>query len=381
MQRDANGAFAAGAVTVSSISAGSATLSGALNGAAVTLSGALNGTTATFSGGVTGTTGTFTGRLSTSSVNGMVATGDYGSGTIPVEGAGVRMMWYPRRAAFRVGAIESGVDETAWNDANIGDGSIAMGTNTRATGLQSTSIGIGTLASAQGAVAIGFGSQATGLAAYAMGFNTVSSGQGATAIGFSTIASGNASTAMGYGVSTAGFEGSFIYGDRSNLVTTLENSAANQFMVRAAGGSIIYSNAGATAGVTLAPGDGAWSSVSDRNRKMDFVSIDGEEILSRVRTVPVTEWSYRSQGTAVRHMGPMAQDFRAAFGLGTSELMINSIDIDGVNLAAIHALIARTDRLREENAALQREVQTLRAQVDRVDALTKRLEELERKQP
>jgi hypothetical protein len=63
-------------------------------------------------------------------------------------------------------------------------------------------------------------------------------------------------------------------------------------------------------------------------------ALDGEEVLLRLRSVPVTTWNYLTQDRTIRHIGPMAQDFHAAFGLGESELLINTVDIDGVNMAA-----------------------------------------------
>jgi hypothetical protein len=56
-------------------------------------------------------------------------------------------------------------------------------------------------------------------------------------------------------------------------------------------------------------------------------------------------------------MGPTAQDFNAAFGLGDFPLRINTIDADGVALAGVNALEART-------RALQDEVETLRRRLD-----------------
>jgi uncharacterized protein YceH (UPF0502 family) len=104
--------------------------------------------------------------------------------------------------------------------------------------------------------------------------------------------------------------------------------------------------------------------------------MDGEELLSRLRSVPVTSWNYKTQDAAIRHMGPMAQDFRAAFGLGESELMINSVDIDGVNMAAAQALEARTtaqqsriEALEASNATLKAENAELRARLERIEAL------------
>src|SRR2546428_4143101 len=45
---------------------------------------------------------TLTGKIIQSSNDGLVASGTFGSGTIPATGQGMRMMWYPGKAAFRV---------------------------------------------------------------------------------------------------------------------------------------------------------------------------------------------------------------------------------------------------------------------------------------
>ncbi|HEX6912149.1 MAG TPA: tail fiber domain-containing protein, partial [Longimicrobium sp.] len=113
-----------------------------------------------------------------------------------------------------------------------------------------------------------------------------------------------------------------------------------------------------------------------RNRKENFLRVDGEEVLSRLRSMPMTTWNYKTQDGSIRHLGPMAQDFHAAFGLGESELMINSVDIDGVNMAAAQALEARTsaqarriEALEASNAALQGQNAELRARLERIEAL------------
>ena len=73
--------------------------------------------------------------------------------------------------------------------------------------------------------------------------------------------------------------------------------------------------------------------------------------------MPVREWNYVSQDPGIRHLGPTAQDFRAAFGLGDFPLRINTTDADGVALAGVRALEART-------RALQAEVEILRQRLD-----------------
>jgi hypothetical protein len=64
-------------------------------------------------------------------------------------------------------------------------------------------------------------------------------------------------------------------------------------------------------------------------------------VLTRIAAMPVTEWSYKAQDAAIRHIGPTAQDFHAAFGLGEDPLRIGTLDADGVALAGVKALEAR----------------------------------------
>lgn len=75
-------------------------------------------------------------------------------------------------------------------------------------------------------------------------------------------------------------------------------------------------------------------------------------MLARVRTLPISTWNYTSDDASIRHIGPMAQDFAAAFGVGVDDRHIHPVDGQGVALAAIQGLVAELDRLRDENAAL-----------------------------
>jgi hypothetical protein len=79
--------------------------------------------------------------------------------------------------------------------------------------------------------------------------------------------------------------------------------------------------------------------------------------------IPITEWNYKTQDPSNRHIGPMAQDFYAAFGLSDDELYISPIDTDGVALAAIQGLYEIVQDLEVENASLQQRVDDLDARV------------------
>jgi hypothetical protein len=293
----------------------------------------------------------------TSTTDGFAVTGALGVGDIPIEGGGVRMMWYPGKGAFRAGIACPG--SPCWDDDNVGIGSAAVGQWTWAIGDYSTATGWQTQARGEGSTALGNGI-ASGDWSTVMGGGQAS-GLASTAIGFSTRATGDYSVAMGRLAGTGPNEGSFVYGDASTL-QVVRSTRPNQFVVRAAGGTIIYSNSDLTAGVKLGPGAGAWASASDRNRKENFQEEDAESVLERIAAMPIQSWSYKSQEPSVRHIGPTAQDFYAAFHLGESDTTITTTDIDGVNMLAIQALERRT----AEVSALRTEVAELRSLVEQL---------------
>ena len=94
--------------------------------------------------------------------------------------------------------------------------------------------------------------------------------------------------------------------------------------------------------------------------KENFRELAADDILAKIAAMPVREWNYKSQDAAIRHMGPTAQDFHAAFGLGEDPLRISTIDADGVALAAVKALEARS---RTRDAATREEIEALRAEL------------------
>jgi len=179
--------------------------------------------------------------------------------------------------------------------------------------------------------------------------------------GYYNNAAGELSFAAGYH-SYARYAGSFVWSDYTSGATLLESTGVNQFLARATGGFTLWTNAANTVGATLAPGSGTWASASDRNLKTDVARVDDAAVLDKVAALPIERWSYKSE-RGVRHVGPMAQDFYAAFGVGEDDKHITSIDENGVALAAIKALHA-------ENADAHTAISTLRAQNARLTALT-----------
>ena len=85
----------------------------------------------------------------------------------------------------------------------------------------------------------------------------------------------------------------------------------------------------------------------------DPVPVNGYEILEKLAALPISTWNYIADDDSVRHLGPMAQDFAAAFGLGESDKVINMVDANGVVMVAIQALYRKVQVLEAEVAALR----------------------------
>ena len=105
----------------------------------------------------------------------------------------------------------------------------------------------------------------------------------------------------------------------------------------------------------------AASIASDRNIKERFEAVDSRAVLAAVATLPIERWSYK--GEPVRHLGPMAQDFAAAFGLGADDRHIFPLDAAGVALAAIQGLHALVQAQATRLATLERELMALRGEI------------------
>jgi hypothetical protein len=220
----------------------------------------------------------------------------------------------------------------------------------------------------------GYGNDATGAEATVGGgrWNRATGNYSAIPGGLSNTASGDYSFAAGRRAK-ADDDGSFVLADSTN--SDVPSMASNRITARFTGGYLFYTDTALTTWSYLAAGSGTWSDSSDRARKENVRSVDTREVLDKLARIPIATWNYKTQDQSIRHMGPMAQDLHAAFGLGESDTHITTIDADGVALAAIQGLYeaglekdAQIAALRAEKdaqvAALQKEVEALKAVVE-----------------
>ncbi|MGC9357239.1 MAG: tail fiber domain-containing protein [Anaerolineae bacterium] len=310
---------------------------------------------------------------------------------------------FGNRVIDHYGTIGGGLNNLigSWNgdptDAQYA--TICGGGGNQATGLYTTIGG-------------GAGNQATyEYATVAGGYSNIATDENATVGGGSlneakgdsaTVPGGSVNQAYGNYSFAAGryaqalHQGSFVWAD--STVAYFQSQRDKQFRVRAHGG--VRFDVDVTSGqeewveiyddgsdlITTSSGahltlGGAWTDSSDRDLKENFDAVDGQEVLAHVAELPITTWSYKAEDDSVRHMGPVAQDFYAAFGLGADDRHIAALDSSGVALAAIQGLYQRTQALEAENATLREQVKDLQeenaTQQAQIDAIEERLTTLE----
>ncbi len=196
--------------------------------------------------------------------------------------------------------------------------------------------------------------------------------QGVVAGGFSNMVGGQNAFAAGTRA-RATHAGSFVWGDYQ-VTNIIASSAINQTTFRSSGGFRIFTSGVLTSGVQVAANSGAWTQISDVNAKEAFAPVDTRAVLDRVAAMPITTWRYKGQDEAIRHIGPTAQDFHAAFGVGDAPgYGITTVDADGVALAAIQALAKENGTLKEQVSGfsvqmseLEEENRVLREELDAI---------------
>jgi hypothetical protein len=94
----------------------------------------------------------------------------------------------------------------------------------------------------------------------------------------------------------------------------------------------------------------SFNTSSDRDLKENVEPVSPEEVLEKVAALPIARWNFKGE-SGISHMGPMAQDFHAAFGLGSDDKHIATVDADGVALAAIQGLNQKLEPKLEQKEA------------------------------
>ncbi len=334
-----NGTFlpAPSAVGVNAIAMGAGAVAA---GTATTVGGGANNTI-----GATADHGTIGGGS-----NNTIETGSPGSA---IGGGNVNSIWSGSIGATiaggegnavntSYGSVGGGKNNLARDDSAFGGALVAGGMQNRARGPCAT-VGGGyqnTADNSSAVVAGGNNNEAT--ANYA----TVPGGHMNSASGEYTLAAGRRAKAT--------TQGSFVWGDSADADVAPYQD--NQFIVRCNGG-VVFRNTDGLQFAGWVPGQSSWTFPSDRNLKENIEPADTRAVLEKVTALPISEWNYT--GYQQRHIGPMAQDFHAAFPLNDNSKAIDSGDLPGIALAAIQELAKQNAELRAELEAVKLQLKNM----------------------
>jgi len=156
----------------------------------------------------------------------------------------------------------------------------------------------------------------------------------------------------------AKYDGCFVWADSQN--SEFESTTDDEVSFRCEGGVRFTSGSGsADQTVAWEPGDSSWTFSSDRALKENFIPVNKQDILEKVASIPMRSWNFTGYDT--RHIGPMAQDFHAAFGLGKCDTRIDSADLQGVTIVSIQHLYAIVQEQQKIIEQLQVELNKLKS--------------------
>ena len=268
-----------------------------------------------------------------------------------------------------VGTSGSGVGV----EGNSGSGRGVSGTSVNNYGVRGYS--------SQSSGVIGESSRSTGVSGIG-GTNGVS-GASTNGIGVRATSTGGigvraiSTNGIGVEASSTGGIGVNAYSTKNDGVVgvSFDNAHAGVVGSHPGSGNGVYGEshsgfAGYFAGVVVATG--GVSNGSDRNLKANFSTVNPRSILDRLSAIPIQTWSYKSESDAVRHIGPMAQDFSAAFGVGSDDKHISTVDADGVTMAAIQGLYQMMQEKDKQIETLTHKVEQQQAQLNQVKRTIKR---------
>lgn len=315
---------------------------------------------------------------------------------IPATGAGTRFMWHPCRGSVRFGRVPTA--QTNWDDANMDDftfaggnqvvandyGAFAYGDQVTVSSTVGVGFGSGVTVSGTAGFSAGASNVCSGFACTAIGYTVRAGGQGSVALGYRTTANNDYAVALGYRASNNTHTGTMVMGDESTT-DSVRNQADNEFRIRYNGGIRLRVStaangntpgAGGNVGCDLTVAVPSWTCASSRTLKENFGQVDGEDILARLRDVPITTWTMRGAKDPVKHLGPVAEDFYDAFELGLGNTTIGMGDIDGVTFAAAQALEKRTSALKAEITARDEKISSLEQKASMLEERLAALEKL-----
>ena len=160
----------------------------------------------------------------------------------------------------------------------------------------------------------------------------------------------------------------------SNTWTFDNSPSTNQFSISKVG-------TGVSEFIVSANGDGRFVgksyatehvNTSSRLYKADFRDVQESQVLDRLALLPISSWRYKNQQESDRHIGPMAEDFQAAFSLGDGKT-ISTVDANGIALTAIKALIRENESLRMDNESLKSKLDEQDARLAQIESLVAKL--------
>ena len=216
----------------------------------------------------------------------------------------------------------------------------------------------------------GVNNESTGISSFTVGSENKAKGKSSIAMGHHNEALSDYSIAIGNHVK-ANKKGSFAIGDSNaegHALDTRNTPIGDKFYAYFKQGySLNTASHHNTAGVYLNAGDSAWNTVSDKNKKENFQTVDIQKILNKLIEIPIESWNYKAQSNKVRHIGLYAQQFNTAYGLGDGKLSISTIDSDGVALASVQALAERNKNLSTKNTQLESKVNALEERLLRLE--------------
>jgi len=330
------------------------------------------------------------------------------------------------KQSMALNGIASGPYALSIGGSASGYRSNAFGYRTQAVGDYSTAIGSGyymkflfppnppvtvnnpTIASGYYSMAIGASVEARGNYATAMGYRTIAKAFNSFVIGRYNNINGDSLNwvetdplfVIGNGTSFSNPHNAFVVSKNGTVTINTDavtyslkiNNTSNDGLtyglysqVSGSGGTTHYGVVGSASGASTNYGvygyaptgsgyagyfngnvyvTGTISQSSDRNLKDNFVPVSGSDILLRIEKLPIFQWNYIAENPSVKHIGPVAQDFHAIFGVGNDDKSISTIDPAGISLAGIQELIRQNREMKEELEQLKQLVNALKARLE-----------------